>query len=82
MAGSTEGEAVSRRARLWHIARESKSALAYAGPEDDDDEGGIDALLYLGPWCCADGQRLAVPVCPECAAVSVAYQEAMGVCRG
>ena len=35
---------MSRRARLWHIARESKSALAYAGPEDDaDDEGGIDA---------------------------------------
>lgn len=30
----------------------------------------------------ADGQRLAVPVCPTCAAVSVAYQEAMGVGRG
>jgi len=71
------------RPRAWQQAREAKHAAFYSGPEDDsDDEGGIDALPYLGPWCCADGQRLAVPVCPECAAVSVAYQEAMGVCRG
>jgi len=73
---------LSRRARIRHVAREAKHALAFAGPEDDDDEGGIDALPYLGPWCCADGQRLAVPVCPECADMSVAYQEAMGVRRG
>lgn len=71
--------AVGARRREWWsearhphgVARESKTALAYAGPEDDtDDDGGIDALPYLGPWCCADGQRLAVPVCPDCAAVS------------
>ena len=78
---------MSRRARSRAAAVEAKRAFAWVtpvvhdcGPEDDaDDEGGIDALPYLGPWCCADGQRLAVPVCQECAAVSVAYQEAMGV---
>lgn len=71
---------MSRRLRARELVREAKHAEFYAGPEDDtDDEGGIDALPYLGPWCCADGQRLAVPVCPTCAAASVAYQEAMGV---
>ena len=34
---------MSRCARIWQIAREAKTALAYAGPEDvADDEGGID----------------------------------------
>ena len=42
---------MSRRARLWHVARESKTALAYAGPEDDDD--GTDAgPLWSCPGCC------------------------------
>lgn len=35
------------------------------------------ALPYFGPWCCEDGQRLAVPVCPACADTSLAYQAAM-----
>jgi hypothetical protein len=44
---------MSRRARLWHVARESKTALAFAGPEDDDDEGGIDTgPLWSCPGCC------------------------------
>lgn len=42
---------MSRRNRLWHVAREAKTAQAYAGPEDDDadDEGGID---FRGSWTC------------------------------
>lgn len=41
---------MSRRARLWHVAREAKTAQAFAGPEDDtDDEGGIDATNSSGP---------------------------------
>jgi hypothetical protein len=43
---------MSRSARLWHVAREAKHALAYAGP-DEDDEGGIDAgPLWTCPGCC------------------------------
>lgn len=65
---------MSRRARLWHVARESKSALAYTGPDDDtDDEGGIDAdclacdgtgLEWDDTTCAACGGR-AVPAAPE-----------------
>ena len=51
---------MSRRARLWHVARESKSALAYAGPEDDtDDEGGID-IRDDDPRCYVCGERKSV----------------------
>lgn len=43
---------MSRRARLWHVASESKTALAYAGPEDDDDDGNDAGLLWSCPGCC------------------------------
>lgn len=33
-------------------------------------------------WCCEQGQRLAVPVCPECAEISAAYQADMGPTAG
>lgn len=77
---------MSRRARQFNPAREAKHAAAWATPVvhdcvDEPDEGAPLALPYLGPWCCADGQRLAVPVCPDCAATSAAYSEAMGVIR-
>lgn len=29
-------------------------------------------------WCCEEGERLQVPVCPTCAEASAAYQRAMG----
>lgn len=50
---------MSRRARLWHVARESKTALAYSGPEDDDDEGGIDTRDD-DPRCYVCGERKSV----------------------
>lgn len=66
--GADEGDreavtAIVREVEAWH-------GIGTAGTQ-------IAALPYLGPWCCADGQRLAVPVCPECADTSAAYQEAM-----
>lgn len=43
---------MSRRGRIWKVARAAKHALAFAGPEDDD-EGGIDAgPLWSCPGCC------------------------------
>ncbi len=33
---------------------------------------------YEGPWCCEKAAPLGVPVCPDCAEASTAYQAAMG----
>ena len=78
---------MSRRARQFAPAREAKHAAAWSPPVENDggDEPGevsAPAIPYAGPWCCAEGKRLAVPVRPECTAVSAAYREAMGVFRG
>lgn len=35
-------------------------------------------LLPRGPWCCKEGERLGVTVCPECAETSAAYQSCLG----
>lgn len=35
-------------------------------------------LLPRGPWCCEEGERLGVTVCPECAETSAAYQSCLG----
>lgn len=32
----------------------------------------------LGPWCCEEGKRLQVPMCPTCSEASAAYSAAMG----
>ena len=46
---------MSRRARMWHIAREAKTAQAFSGPEDDDDEG--PELRDDDPRCYVCGAR-------------------------
>ena len=38
----------------------------------------MTALPYLGPWCCEEGERLGMTVCPECAETSAAYQSCLG----
>ena len=56
---------MSRRARLWHVAREAKTAQAFAEPEDDDDPrcyvcGARKSSTDSG--CCGvDGERCECP---------------------
>jgi hypothetical protein len=46
---------VSRRNRLWHVAREAKTAQAFTDPEDRDDDG--PELRDDDPRCYVCGAR-------------------------
>lgn len=49
---------MSRRARLWHVAREAKTAQAFSEPEDCDDDG--PEVRDDDPRCYVCGARQSV----------------------
>lgn len=61
---------------------EWKRQVHYAAPKGGFAWVNLKAVrLWIegqGLWCCAEGERLGVPICPTCSETTAAYSAAMG----